>query len=78
MEDKVQFFCNLRKKGGERMSEEISYGNQHCTKKDLWEMQLNQQEGRRRIKALATWGIALGLLNIVVSIGIVIYILTIV
>ena len=78
MEDKVQFFCNLRKKGGQVLSEEISYGDQHCTKKDLWEMQLHQQEGRRRIKALAIWGIALGLLNIVVSIGIVICILTIV
>lgn len=78
MEDKDQFFCNLRKKEGQVMSGEISYGDQPCTKRDLWEMQLHQQDGRRRIKELAIWGIALGLLNITVSIGIVIFILTIV
>ncbi len=78
MEDRVQFFCNLRKKGNKAMSGENSYGDQYCTQRDLWEMQLHQQEGRRRIKELAVWGIALGLLNIAVSIGIVIFILTIV
>ena len=60
------------------MSAKNSNADQYCTKEELWEMQFHQQEGRNRIKALAIWGIALGLLNITVSIGIVICILTIV
>lgn len=49
-------------------------GSQYCTKREMWEMQSHNQDGRKRIEVLAKWGIAIGLLNMVVSTGIVLYI----
>lgn len=73
-----EFYVNeihgKKKKGRHLRMEKKDPGSQYCTKRELWEAQLHNQDGRLWIEVLAKWGIAIGLIDMIVSIGIVLYI----